>query len=383
MGKSSSASNDPFSGYAAMMQAQAAQQQMNLGGDWLAFAKEQFAVGNERQTGIDALTSKVTQAQLDSMSQASQWAAEDRARWKSVFQPLQDKFIEKASNWDSPGALANAAAEARADVVSQGQAMKAANQREMAAKGIRPDSGNYAGIDRAVDLQTGLAAAGAQNQARGILRTQAMGLQGDALNIGAGLPSQALSSLGAGVGAGSSANSNNLAAQNSWLGNQAIMNAGFQGAGGLYKDSGDAWGNIYGNRTEMLQQQERAQAQGMSGIAGGLGSIAGLGLGGAKPWILSDENVKEDKTPVRGVLKAVENMRVERWKYKEGHADEGEHIGTYAQDFQRETGFGDGKTIPVIDALGVTMGAVKELSAKVDKLERKRAPRERSILKAA
>ncbi|MFZ3180905.1 MAG: hypothetical protein WA156_12020 [Methylocystis silviterrae] len=53
MGKSSSASNDPFSGYAALMQAQAAQQQMNLGGDWLTFAKEQFAVGNERQTGID------------------------------------------------------------------------------------------------------------------------------------------------------------------------------------------------------------------------------------------------------------------------------------------------------------------------------------------
>ena len=36
----------------------------------------------------------------------------------------------------------------------------------------------------------------------------------------------------------------------------------------------------------------------------------------------------------------------------------GEHIGTYAQDFQNATGLGDGKSINVIDALGVTMGAV-------------------------
>ncbi|PWB90923.1 hypothetical protein C5688_08655 [Methylocystis sp. MitZ-2018] len=66
-----------------------------------------------------------------------------------------------------------------------------------------------------------------------------------------------------------------------------------------------------------------------------------------------------------------------------GVEDEGAHIGTYAQDFQRETGLGDGKSINVIDAIGVAMGAIKELSAKVDKLDRNRAPRERGILKAA
>jgi hypothetical protein len=382
MGKgTSSASSDPIAGLAQFMQAQSAQQQLSLGSDWLNFARDAYATGNTRQEGIDALTERVVNAQLAAQDQAAGWAAEDRARWKSIFQPLQDQFIDKASNWDSPGALANAAAEARADVVSQGQAMKAANQREMAARGIRPDAGGYAGIERAMDLETGLAAAGAQNVARNQRRTQAMGLLGDALNIGSGLPSQALNASKLGVGAGSSAADVGFGANSQWRGNTDIMNAGFSGAGKLYGQAGNAWGNIFDTRTALLQSQERAQSSAASGIAGGLGSIAGLGLGGAKTWILSDEDAKERKRPARGILQAVENMRVEKWNYKEGHADEGEHIGTYAQDFHRETGFGDGKTIPVVDALGVTMGAVKELAEKVKQLEK--SPRARGIMRKA
>jgi hypothetical protein len=39
-----------------------------------------------------------------------------------------------------------------------------------------------------------------------------------------------------------------------------------------------------------------------------------------------------------------------------------------AQDFKRVTGLGDGRSISVIDAIGVTMGAVKELAEKIDTL---------------
>lgn len=375
----SSAASDPFAGFAQIMQTQAAQQQMQLGADWLSFAKEQFAVGNERQKGVDELTNKVTTQQLSDMERASQWADEDRARYKSVFQPLEDKFIDRANNWDSAPAQAKAAEEARADVLSNAAIQKSATDRQMAARGINPSSGAYQGIDRAQATETALGAAGAANNARTNLRTQAIGLQGDALNIGRGLPSQSLSALGAGVGAGSSAAGNALGAQNSWLANQNIMNAGYTGAGGLYNAAGSAWGSIYDNRVGMLNKQDEMAQSGTNALLGGLGAGAGMAYGVYK----SDEDVKEDKRPARGVLSAVKNMRVERWKYKDGVADGGEHIGTYAQDFQRETGLGDGKSINAIDAIGIAMGAVKELAAKVDKLDRKRAPRERGILKAA
>lgn len=45
-----------------------------------------------------------------------QWAAQDRLRAKTVFQPLQDQYIKSAKTWASKGRQSQAAAEAVADV---------------------------------------------------------------------------------------------------------------------------------------------------------------------------------------------------------------------------------------------------------------------------
>lgn len=49
------------------------------------------------------------------------------------------------------------------------------------------------------------------------------------------------------------------------------------------------------------------------------------------------------------------------------------------------TGLGDGKNINVVDAIGVTMGAVKELNEKVDRIGNKTAarPKAKSIFRKA
>ena len=216
---SSSASSDPYAGFAAFMQANAANAETQLGQNWLDFAKEQFGVAKDRQVGIDALTGKVTQSQLAAQNNANQWASEDRARYKSIFQPLQDKFIDKATNWDSADKQAEAAAEAKADVSNNFAAQDQDRQRAMAAKGIDPRSGAYAGIERGADAEAALAGAGAQNNARDQLRKEAVALQGDAINMGNGLPAQAGSDLGLGVGAGSSAGSNALGAEGNFRSN--------------------------------------------------------------------------------------------------------------------------------------------------------------------
>ena len=63
-------------------------------------------------------------------------------------------------------------------------------------------------------------------------------------------------------------------------------------------------------------------------------------------------------------------MPVEKWRYKPGRGDGGEHVGPYAQDFAAATGQGDGKSIDMISAIGVTMGAIRDLDKKVDKMAR-------------
>lgn len=365
MNSGSSAQNDPMVGIAGIMQAQAAQAQVQLGQDWLSFSKEQFGIANERQKGIDVLTKQVTDQQIKSMTNANQWAEEDRARWKDKFQPLQDQYIEKAQNWDSAGKQSEAAAEAKADVASSYAGQKAQGERALAAQGARPDSGAWAGTTRAADTVAALAGAGAQNNARKQLRNEAMALQGDALNIGSNLPSQAGSFMGTGMQAGNSVVGNNINNQNSWRSNIGIMNTGYEGAMTGWNNSANIWRNIGKDRTDMLNYSDKMRAESMQGMMGGAGQLFGAVLG------MSSKEAKEDKREVRGVLEALKEMPVEAWSYKQNVVNDGgeQHVGTYAEDFQKATGLGNGKSINLMDAIGVTMGAVKELAEKVETIK--------------
>lgn len=96
------------------------------------------------------------------------------------------------------------------------------------------------------------------------------------------------------------------------------------------------------------------------------GSQAGSAALAALP-LLSDEDMKEDREPVDGevVLASFREMPIDEWSYTdEARMDHGvpggRHIGPMAQDWQEQFG-GDGKTIPVVDALGRLSAAIKAL----------------------
>jgi hypothetical protein len=100
----------------------------------------------------------------------------------------------------------------------------------------------------------------------------------------------------------------------------------------------------------------------------------------AKFWggmAFSSKEFKEGKRTLDKdkVLAGVRRLSVESWKYKKGIADEGKHIGPYAEDVQRE--FGDsvapgGKVIDMISMFGVNLAAMQALASKVEALEGKR-----------
>ncbi|MFG1462122.1 tail fiber domain-containing protein [Xanthobacter sp. DSM 24535] len=354
------------------------------GEEWLGVAKEQFGVANERQAKLDDLTSQVTKTQLAGMENANTWASEDRSRYKTVFQPMEDKFIDTAQNWASPEKQAEAAGEAKADVLGAAQTAQQARERQMTGMGVNPASGRFAGVVQAGDTATALASAGAQNTARTTLRNQAVALQSDAINMGKGLPSQATQALGLGTQTGNSVVGNNVATNNAWMGSNDLLKSGYQTAIASYGQQANILNTRYGKEIDAWKAQQDASSAEMGGLMKGIGGIAGL-------FMPSDENAKEDKVPAKGALDAVKGLPVEEWSYKPGEGDGGRHIGTYAQDFQRETGKGDGKSIPIIDAIGVTMGAVKELDAKVEKLTKSigafnpktQKPRSRGVMQEA
>lgn len=267
------------------------------------------------------------------------WAREDRERYQNVFQPIEDRMISDAMNFDTPERRAQAADEARGDVRQQSAIARQAQERNLAAMGVNPASGRFAAEDRRATAGEALASAGAGNMARRQVETMGEARRANAANMGRGFAVNPATSMGL------SAN---------------MVGSGFQGAMGGHQARGNMLNDLH--RSEMASWQANQSMWG--GIGQGLGSIIG-----ALP-IFSSEDAKTDKKPTEGALDAVRGMRVEEWEYKEGMGDGGgqRHVGPYAEEFQQATGLGDGRSISVIDAIGVNMRATQELADKVDQL---------------
>lgn len=355
---------DPRIGQSAVMSAE-------LGKEWLDFAKQQHAAGNIRQDQYDKLINQVVQSDLATQKQASQWATQDREaglaannkfnqfadkaenygqaygdwvggvagefgkaaaaqeafgaaqrdRYGNTFVPIENRIAKDAMEWDSDARLTTEAGKARADVLAEAQRQRDASNRSMAAMGVNPNSGRFAGISRAGDITTALGAAGAANTARDNVRAQGIQLRGQAAQLGQqvlgsgqaatslgmqgrqaqqnatqaayGIKSSGLSQAqqaitgglaGLGVGntsantslnAGGSAVSAGAAGNQSFNANNAIMGQGFSGAMSGYGQQGSILGGLYGNQLNAWGMQNSANA----GNAAGFGSLIGQGIG--------------------------------------------------------------------------------------------------------
>lgn len=257
---------------------QAAAANVALGQNWLDFAKEQFADGNKRQEITDALNTRVINQQLDTQDQANTWAQQDRARTLNTFQPVEDAFVKTAQEFDTPEKQAEAAATAKADVMAATEQAKATGIRQMAAMGVSPDSGRFAGVTRAQDTNAALASAGAQNNARQVVRDKGLALKADAINMGKGLASSTAAAYGIGTNAGNSAVGNNASANSQFNQNGQIMSQGFGGAIGANSSAGNMLTNLYGNQLSAWQTQQQANATSSAGIGSLVGTLGGAGI---------------------------------------------------------------------------------------------------------
>jgi hypothetical protein len=140
---------------------------------------------------------------------------------------------------------------------------------------------------------------------------------------------------------------------------------GYSGAMQGYAGQAATLGSLYNSQLSSWNAQQQADAANNAGIFGAIGTGLGTAAG-----FFSSKDVKTDKEPIPEgqALEAVESMPVERWRYMPGIADGGPHVGPYAEDMKAATGTGDGKTIQAQDAIGLTMKAVQDVNAKVDRL---------------
>lgn len=346
---------DPNIGRSALLQAK-------TGEKWLNFSKEAFKVSNTRQRALDRLTTQVTNQQLAVGDEMLRTARADRQRYENEFVPLEREYVKEASEYGSEQRQQEAATEARADVQAAAAAARLTAEREAMSLGINPASGRFAGIQKAGEVSTALASAGAANTARKQQRDTGLALKADAVNLGRGLPALSAQGTAMGLDAGSTALGLRQGTNAQYLASTNIMNSGFSGQMGGYQGMGSTLNGLYNTQVAAWDAENRNRAAAAQGIGGAIGGIAGL--------IFSDEDAKTDKEPIAEgeALEALKEMPVETWRYQPGLGDDRPHVGTYAQDFQKATGKGDGKTIPAQDAIGVTMAAVQDLDKKVERI---------------
>jgi hypothetical protein len=348
----------------AAAQAEVGRDMLAIGKDSLDFSKAQYADSKSELERIRPMLDALATGQIKSTTLANDITSQSWDDYKATYRPIEQRVAADAMAAGTPGEQEAAAGRAGIDVQRAIDINRGATDRSLGSMGVNPNSGRFVGQNRTAAILGAAARAGAETGARVQEKMRGDVLRSAATATGRNMTGTALTGVGVGgqaatIGAGLTGNAGDRknALGQQFLGNQAgaagIMgnSAGvLNGAAGTYLDKGN------------LQLAQAAQSSSaMSSLGSGLGSMAGMAM------MFSDENAKTGKRKIRGARKAIDGMRVEGWKYK---GDGTDHVGTYAQDFTRETGLGNGKTISIIDAIGVNMAATKELSRDMKSLRK-------------
>lgn len=321
-----------------------------LGREQLDFSKLQYA---ENKPLLDRIVNSQMAMQDEQLAQGRDYYS----YMKNTYRPLEQEMVDKARSYNTDAHREQMAQQAAADAGLAFQNTKAASARNLASMGVNPNSGRFAGAEAASNL--GLSAmkanamTGTRRQAEALGDAKMM----DAIGMGRSLPGASTGAYQAALGAG------NAAGQNSQVAGAAYMQ-GLGQAAGTYGQGFDlqmrGLGGILNSQTSIYNNSGTPWAS-LAGSAMGMFSFP------------SSKALKDQVAPVdaEGVSRQVAKIPVDRWRYKPGVADEGEHVGPYAEDLAK-LGGGDGRSIDVISALGVNLAAAKGLGQRVAKLERQR-----------
>lgn len=313
----------------------------------------------------DYLTDRQTQRQF---------AQEQQAYYNRTFRPIEEQMARDAMNYDSASNISRRQGIAGAAVTQAFSNAQQQSARNLSRMGLNPNSGAFAATNARLANAQALATAGARTGAAFDTMDRAIALRSGAANFGRNMPNTAANYFGLANQTGGLANSTGLSGMDMMRQNAAFVGQGFdQGMRG-YTNSANIYNQLYQGQMQGYAADQQAMGAAIGGAFGFLGYGMGPSAGFLRPG--SSKDIKTDKREVEDgkALKGIKRLDVEKWRYKDD-SEGREHIGAYAEDFKREFGVGDGKTIDVIDAMGVTMKAVQDLADEVDGMKGRRGLR--------
>lgn len=360
---------DPNIGIAAQQNAEVAHEALQFSKDMYADYKPYLERLAQKSIDIGDMQQKIAE---DQAAQATDYTD----YMKGTFRPVEQSLVDEAQSYDAATKGAANADRAETEVNKAYDAQQKNIDINNMGFGINPNSGRTQALQRRFGVEKAADVADARTKAYNDAETVGWAKRMDAAGLGRNLPSNQATSAGLATSAGSSAvNTAQAPGQGFGIG-QNIMNSGYGTAISGNNSAGNLYLGQYGAQMQGWNAQQQANATSSAGIGSLVGTIGGAFIGGpmgaaAGKAMFSSKKVKTDKTPIDGdkALEALDATPVEAWTYKPGVEDSGRHIGPYAEDVQKNFGMGDGKSVNLMDELGVTMAAVKALSKKVDRMQ--------------
>ena len=243
--------------------AEAARIQSELGREQLAFARDQY----ERTAPmLESIANQQMQAQAEQMDQARDYYNYQR----DVFRPLERSIVQAAQDFNTEAYREQLASQAAADAGRAFGISQQQNQRAMAAMGITPNSGRFAGMQQAAGLQQAATRAAAMTGTRRQAEQMGYARQLDAAGLGRGLAGASLGAYGGATGAGSAAGQSAQSAGQNFMGNMAL-GANTIATGQKMNLSGLS--NILNNQTKTYINTSGSLLGDIGGALGGAASV--------------------------------------------------------------------------------------------------------------
>lgn len=266
--------------YKGLIKAQkrAADQQADYAQQYFQQQQQQFEWAKLQYEKDREISNEVIERSMKIYEDMAANAAEDRERYKAMFQPLEDALIKEAKEYASPERVDMEMGRAQAGVAQNYDAMRRQHEESLASYGVDPGQAKFKGMDIAMRTQQAADMAGAGNMARDQTEAMARALRSEAINVGRGYPTQSMQGYAGALGAGNQAVNSGLATTASgantmgtpvqWggLANQGmgLANQGFMNAANMQNlGFGNAYQSWYGNQQ----------------ASSGLGTMIGAGLG--------------------------------------------------------------------------------------------------------
>lgn len=341
---------------AAVMSSKTAQEAL----DW---AKQVYAQEAPARQAAADLDRRVAEAQIAGMDTATQQAARDAERRRTVFDPIENRIASEAMDYDTPQRRAEAAARASADVeAAAGGAMTDLRRDALRYGGSFDDGAARGGM---VDLALGKARAraGAADAAVRNVEAQGHARRMDAAGIGRGVVSSQATQQQIATQSGNSAVGANMAGLNAIQSGHGVMQTGYGQAGSLYGQAGSLYG-------QAAQIKNTARGQDLNFMSNIFGSF------------MSDKTKKKGTGKAANDDEALEQINAtpvhDGWEYDpaKGGPDDGgmPHTGPMAQDVRATMGEAvapDGKAIDIVSMNGKLMAGMQALTKRIERIEKK------------